>query len=392
MSAGPGPWRRWRDGGRTPLAWRNVTHNRTSMAISSAAIAFAVLIMFMELGFLNGLYDSQTALVTNFRAEIFMVSRAMHNLISNERFSQHRLEQAAAVEGVAGAYPVYIENLAAYVRHPGTGAENGIRVIGVDVDQPVFRHPQLEALVERLRMPETVLYDTTSRSLFGRMPEGTRTEVSGRRVTVAGTFELTGEYYYDGNLVAGEDTFFSLFPGQRRDRVALGLVQLGRGVPERGALARLRAAMPDDVEFLLKDEVIEREKASWRRFSPAAYIFDMGVAVGFVIGVIICYQILYTDILDHIRQLATLKAMGYQGRAIAGLVIRQGLILGALGFAPGLCLSFGMNAVLSRITGVLMRLTPGRVLFVFALTMASCVVSGALVVRKALEADPAELY
>jgi len=377
---------------RTPLAWRNVTRNKSTMVMSLVTIAFAVLIMFLEMGFLNGLFDSQAALTNALQADIFIVSRAMHNVLTSENFSQARLEQAAQIDGVRSVQPLWIESRAAYLRRPDDGQENAIRVLGVDPEIPAFRDPAMAELQKRLRLPETVLFDRRSRHTFGEPGEGASLELAAHRVTVTGTFKLTAEYYYDGNLVTGEDTFFALFPWQRHDQVAMGLVRVQPGYPVATVLANLRASLPDDVEFLTADAISSREKHSWTRLSPVADIFDIGIAVGFVIGVVICYQILYTDILNHVKQLATLQAIGYPGREIAGLVIRQGLLTGLLGFLLGLALAFASNAILHGLTGVTMRLTSSRILFVFVLALGSCLLSGLLVVRKALRADPAELY
>ena len=378
--------------GRTPLAWRNIVHHKVTMLISIAAVAFAVVIMFMELGFLNGLYDSQTGLLEEFRGELVMVSQSLHILNTHETFPRRRLEQAAAFAGVHGAYPIYVEDAVSSLRNPQTGIRNGIRAIAFEVGDPVFRSRRINRLVERLRTPMTILYDTRSRSFFGRLPTGTPTELAERAVTVAGTFSLGPDYYYDGNLLTSGDTFFTLFPHQSRENVFLGVLQLEDDASPDEVQRELNAALSPQVEVLKKSEIIAREKGKWRKATPAGYIFTMGVAVGFVIGVFICYQILYTDISDHLPQLATLKALGYQNRDLIRLVLTQSLLLGVLGFLPAVVMTFGLYSVLTAITGIVTKLTIARVALVFCLTLGMCLVAGLFAVRKALAADPAELF
>lgn len=377
---------------RTPLAWRNIVHNKVTLLISTAAMAFAVVIMFMEIGFLHGLYDSQTGALAVLRADLVMVSRALHIITLDERFSRARLAQAAAVRGVKGVYPVYMEDGFSLLRNPETGMHHAIRVLGFDPADPVFESRQVNAQRARLRQPRTILFDEKSRGLFGPLKAGTATELAGHAVTIAGAFDLGPDYYYDGNALTSLDTFFSLFPHQNRGDVFIGVIQLDRGASSDAVLRELTSIMGPDVEVLKKSGIVAREKATLQKSTPAGAIFTMGVAVGFVIGVFICYQILYTDIADHLPQLATLKALGYQNRDLIRLVLTQAMWLGLLGFLPAIAMTLGLYGILTALTGIVTKLTFARVAFVFTLTLAMCLVSGLLAVRKALAADPAELF
>ena len=378
--------------GRTPLAWRNITHKKVAMIVSVAAVAFAVLIMFMELGFLNGLYDSQTGLTRRLRADLFMVGNSQHTLVAHEDFPRDRLLQAAAIPGVKAVQALYIEDGLSYLRNPATGAKNGIRLIGFDLDAPVFDFPEVERQIPLLRRPLTVLFDVKSRPFFGKFQPGMETELASRKIIVAGTFDLGSDYYYDGNLVTSRDTFFTLLAHRHPDRVMLGLIQLADEASTPQVLAGMKKELHGDVEVMSKEEIIEREKRAWRKATPAGYVFAMGVVVGFIIGVIICYQILYTDIVDHLPQLATMKALGYHNRDLVKLVLKQALLLGILGFIPAVLMTFSLYTTLTGITGIVTLLTVPRILLVLALTLGMCLVSGLLAVRRALEVDPADLF
>ena len=377
---------------RTPLAWRNIVHRKVTMVISAAAISFAILIMFMEVGFLNGLYDSQTGVFQRLNGELVMVSRGLHILNTHEYFPLVRLQHAAGFTGVKAAYPLYIEDLASELRNPANGIKNGIRVLAFDPDAPIFQGRDVAALIPRLRTRMTILFDRQSRSFFGEFFEGEQTELADRAVTVAGTFDLGPDYYYDGNVLTSIDTFLTLFPQRQRGEVSVGVIQLEESASPEAVLRELRAANPSDVDLLSKAEIVAREKATWQKATPAGYVFTMGVAVGFVIGIFICYQILYTDISDHLPQLATMKALGYRNRDLVRLVLTQAILLGLIGFGPAVLLTFGLYSLLTTITGIVTKLTFSRVLLVFVLTIVMCFISGLFAARKALAADPAELF
>jgi len=377
---------------RTPLAWRNLTHHKPSLAVSSLAVAFAILIVFMEIGFLNGLFDSQTALIQSLRADLVMVSHGLHILNTHETFERSRLEQVAGIDGVQRVSPVYIEDRLSTLRNPADGRINTIRVLGIDATDRVFDDDSIAQGIDRLQAPMSVLFDRRSRPFFGVHDEGTAAELAERQVAVAGMVDLGPDYYYDGNVITSAETFFTLFPRRTRDEVSLGLIQLDGRATTTAVLRQVTAAMGPDVDVLTKTDLVDREKAKWRQATPAGYVFTMGVVVGFVIGVFICYQILYTDISDHMRQLATLRALGYQDGQVVRLVLRQATLLGLLGFFPAVAAAFGLYEALTALTGIATVLTTGRVALVFALTLGMSLVSGLLAVRKALTANPADLF
>jgi putative ABC transport system permease protein len=157
-------------------------------------------------------------------------------------------------------------------------------------------------------------------------------------------------------------------------------------------LTQLRQLLPIDVKVMTKDQFVQAEQDFWSVSTPIGYVFSFGVVLGFLVGVIICYQILYADIADHLREYATLKAMGYRGLFFTGVVLEEALLLSLFGFLPALILSEVLYRALGSLTGLLLQLTPGRAASVLGLTMAMCVVSGLLTIRKVLAADPAELF
>src|SRR5690606_33313061 len=174
--------------------------------------------------------------------------------------------------------------------------------------------------------------------------------------------------------------------------VDLGVVQIEPGANAREVKTRLEKLLPNDVAIFTKKEFRERETAFWRDNTPIGYIFWVGAVLGFVVGVIICYQIIYASIASHMAEFATLKAMGYRDGYFMRLVVAESVYLSVLGFIPGLIISSALYWVVADWTGLLMMLTVGRAAQVYAFTIAICIVSGGLAMRKLLSADPADLF
>lgn len=386
---------------RTPLAWKNLTHDGRRLLIAISGVSFAVILIFMELGFLNALLESTVQLLRRLNGEIVIVSRAQYALVAGERFDIRRMYDARELVGVESVSPVYIDTTAAMLRPPG-GRGFPIRVVATPAADPALDIPQFAAQQADLDMIGTALADVTSRRKYGFPTIGPRLkhfqgELNGKKLNLAGQFHLGIDFASDGNLLMTAANFSRFFPhraagGDPLRLIDLGVVRLEQNANPAAVLKNLKRVLPGDVDALTKDQIISREKHFWQTNAPLGYIFMVGAIMGFVVGVVICYQIVYADIADHMKEFATLKAIGYGSRYFVGLVLRQCLYLAALGFIPGFAVSYVSYAALSKITGLTMQMTWGLALTVFAATAAMCIISGLLAVSKLLAADPADLF
>jgi putative ABC transport system permease protein len=402
-----------------PLAWQNLTHDRVRLVLFAAGIGFAVVLMGVQLGIMNSMLDSNTVLIERLDTELVLVNPNRASLLFREGVSRRRLEQAAAVPGVASVAPVYVEYQLGELRH--TAADPGqrtqtrrIRVVGVDPDSGVLNLPEVPAADwQRLKVPGTALYDRKSRphsdqanhpgeSVFGVLADGVETELAGRRITLVGNgFAMGFDFGTDGTLIVSDRTYADWirapFTAPGTDPLAevdLGAVRLQPGADVKAVQRELRErfAADGDVDVLTRGQMIDREKWFWWTNTPIGFAFGAGVVLGFVVGMVICYQILSSDVADHLAEYATLKAIGYPNRYLSLVVLQEALILAAAGFVPGMLVTFGVYVLLTEITGLPMRLTPGRGGLVLVLTVVMCVVSGLMAVGKVKKVDPADVF
>lgn len=387
---------------RTPLAWNNLTSSRSKFLLSSSGVGFAVLLMFMQIGFRNALFDSNVELVNLFQADLILVSPARYNLSSERRFARHWLERAAATEGVDTVAALRTERTTASVKVEGRNAHS-IRVLAIDPDPAFFRRPALAEALQRADASEGILVDRRSKSTYGFRTSDTdelrqqHIELNGRRVYVADSFVLGTDFANDGTLLMSNRMFPQYFPwrsgtGDPLDVVDIGLVKLEQSADRDAVVARLSRLSPAEVVVYRRSDFVAREILFWSRNTPIGIIFGIGTIMGLIVGAIICYQIQFTDISENMPELATLKAMGYNNAYFWGLVMSQSFYLACAGFVPGLAISWLLYDALAAASGLVMRLTAGRIALVWCLTLAMCMASGLLAMRRLWRADPASLF
>jgi putative ABC transport system permease protein len=322
-------------------------------------------------------------------------------MLARERFPRQRLQLARAVGNVE-VYPFYMETLAAALRHTNDKARP-IRIIAYNPADRIIDLPEVNQQLHKLYAPNTALYDVASKPEFefpkpGQPLTDYYAELSGQRLELVGSFLMSTDFANDGNLIMSSANFARYFPNRAfRDDplsvVDMGIVTVKPGTSILDVKKRLIAKFPEeDVTILTKDEIIQREQTFWRKSTPIGYIFFVGEVIGFVVGVIICYQIIYSDLDDHMGEFATLKAMGYTNLYFAGMVLFESFYLALLGFVPGAVVSFLLYQILARRTGLFMVFHLSLAGMVLLKTLGMCAVSGFLALRKLLRADPASLF
>jgi putative ABC transport system permease protein len=383
---------------RTPLAWHNLVHNKVRTAVATAGVTFAVVLIFMQLGFLGSVKTTVTQIYDALDFDLAIRSRQYLHLADTRVFHRDRLYQAASLSGVEEVMPLYVR-LNSW-RNPINGRRRMILVMGTRPEDAAFTVSEIRTKTQLLTDREFVLIDRKSRQEFGPRNGqhfsdadiGQVSEVANRRVQIVGHFELGTGLAADGAILLNSVGFCRLFPGRTLDDVSLGLVKLADGARPAEAAARLQESLPADVETLTRAELVRMELDRWIRETSIGVIFQVGVIVALVVGTVIVYQVLSSDVANHMAEYATLKAMGYTGRHLSTVVLMQAVFLSVLGFVPGLAVSEALYRMTSWLSNIPILMNSGRILFVLVLTVAMCTVSGLGAMRKLNSAEPADLF
>jgi putative ABC transport system permease protein len=371
------------------LAWRMLADRPGRFALSVVGVAFAVVVMFTELGFLNGVTDSSTNFASLLDSDLIVVHPRQRHLKSYVEFPEYYLREVRDVPGVSLALPLYTG--ADYWSNPQDGGRSRVFTIGVDLDHPMLKVPEMAQYRDQLRAPDTVLFDREVRPELGVVAPGTRTLVAGQPTRVVGLFSLGPNFAYEGNLIMSTANYVRRSP-RNQQLVGLGMIQVAPGEKTETVRERIRARMPGLLEVLTPQEIVYRERKYTTDNAPIGIVFGLGLLVGFAIGTVVCYQILFNEVSDHLPQFAMIKAIGHLPRHLTALVLHEALILSFGGYAAGLAAGLGLYELLQNSTALQMNLTLPRATLVFALTTGMCLLAGRLALKKVHATDPADLF
>jgi putative ABC transport system permease protein len=383
--------------GRLPIGWLQLRHNRTRLLAAVGGVAFAGLLVLMQLGFQGALVGSISLPYRALDAQLLISAADMNTLADANPVARARLFQALSVPGVSAVTPVYLGRID---WRQDDGTLRALDVLGLEPSTTPLRPAAIRQQQHALSQADAVLLDLRTRNvdptpLRAATPAAPMSlELRGQAVQVVGHFEIGGGFSADGYLLASDQTFMRLFPSRSAGAPNLGLVTLepGADLATVEQALRDRFGRADDVKVRTLDEAVAADQRFQTTQRPVGVIFGFGIVMGVLVGIVIVYQVLSSDVADHLREYATLKAVGYPPRFFLGIVFEEAAILGVLGFVPGLLAAFGLYAAVAAKTGLPMEMTMARAAVVLVGTVAMCTLAGALATRRLTRADPAELF
>ncbi len=378
------------------LAWRQLSKQKGHFTAALAGVAFAVTLMLGQIGLRDSLLTTATRLYSHLNADIVMTSWQYQFQQGAGVIAEKRFAQALAVPGVSSCMPLQIGWAA--LKNPSDFEEHQIVLLGLNPSDDVFRFEGQAVRFNALTERGTLLFDDQSRSMFGpiaaqaRAAKRVEVQASERQAEVVGLFRLGPGFGTDGYVISSDFTYRILTAGTASPLPSLGLIRLRPGADADQVVKSLTAALPPDVRFVAMPEFIEQEKRYWLRVSPIGFVFTAGLLMGLIVGSVVVYQILYTDVSNHRAEYATMKAMGYRDIQLALLVMRQAVLMSVLGFIPGALMADAIYIITRNATLLPLEMNLLRSSQVYLLTLLMCAGSGAFAMLALRKADPAEIF
>jgi len=380
-----------------PVGWKQLKHNRLRFFAAVAGITFAVILMLVQQGFREALFNSGIRWHTALQYEVVLLSPKTEYLLEVHDFPRIRVLQAAGVAGVQAVTPIYTGQ--AKWRNPEKPEIVWpIFIAAFDPADEGFGSIISAQQQAALRVENFYLFDALARPEYGPIPQLLKEhgvvplEMNSRRIRIGGLFEVGNSFGINGALITSDLNYQRMFPNRHPSNVSLGLIQLRPGTNPQVARDAIAAALPPDVRVLTRAQFQAMEVDYWDRSTPIGYVLNFGVIMGLVVGAIIVYQILFSDVQDHLKEYATLKAMGYSNGYLSRVVLQEAAILAVTGFIPALILTWQVFRMAAAATNLPLQLTVEMTSQVLALTVGMCVFAGLLAMRKVRSADPADVF
>ncbi|MGB0696613.1 MAG: ABC transporter permease DevC [Rhodospirillaceae bacterium] len=386
---------------KTPIPWLQLKYQRAQTIAAVLGIAFTTILLFMQIGFRSSFLNTLTDLPSAIRADIFLMNASTVSVLKPSSFSQHRLFQTLAIDGVESIKPLYWAGL--LMRDPEGNPDylRNIVTLGFSPANSPIAVPGVDNNIELLKRADVFLMDDKSRPEFNpiieQVAQGVRYDIEVRaganqqRIYIENLFSIGANTTANTHLFTSDVTFWDIF-NRDRNRIDVGLITLKEGADPEQVRQAIEDYLPGDVRVLTKSQLLSGERSHYEFNTPIGVIFRFGLFGAIAVGIIILYQILFQIISKYIKDYATLKAIGFSDLKLKFIVLSAAILLAVLGFVPGVMLSWGMYQYISASASLKFEMSPGIVLFVFTTICFICLVSAILAVRKLRDADPADLF
>jgi len=378
------------------LAWRQLVCEKVRFLAALAGVTFGVLLMMFQLGLYWAILDMVARPLEALNGELVILSTNYEYFGSNSEFSRRRLLQAKALPEVADTSPLYGSFMR--WRNPDNGQYKQVYCMGIDPGDNPYLFPGVAKNLYKLTNPENILFDAKSSKEFGDIEDIfsekgiIHGEIQDLKVKVKGLFRMGQTLAANGHAIMGVDAYMRLMPNKSYYMINIGIVRLQPGVDVIMARDRLAAFLADDVQVLTKAEFVHAEQVYWRDRTPVGFVTVAGLLVAMIVGGVVVYQILYTDINDHLHEYATLKAIGWQDNYFFVMIMVQAVVLLLISFLPGSLFTVLINYVARTTAGIPAYVSPQGIGIVFLLASVMCVVAAVLAIRRLRNADPADLF
>lgn len=410
------------------IARKNLLEDIPRFLVAQAGIMFAVSLVTIQIGILNGFTRSTGLLIDHSSADLWIASEDMVHLEVTSPMPLANLIKARGVEGVQRAEALMIR---AALWRSSDRRIAPVRLYGFDPNGQLFANWKVaQGELNALNTPYTIVIDKAQLSAINLKQVGDAGSIGSLPAKLVGLVEETqsmassaavftsletanafstsgfsstaniriqnGEVEVLNNVDAAPARSSSKPPPLPRklslsDSITFVLVQATPGQDMQTLRKRLESALPG-TRALTKVEMAQQTRDYWEKRTGVGFILGLGATVGFVVGMVVVSQILYSSVADHIKEYGTLKAMGASDWIIYRVITEQALWMAVLGYLPSMALCIGLGTWTMAAKGIMILISPATAAGVFCITVVMCVGSAMFAIQKVTRVDPAIVF
>src|SRR5215813_11616608 len=325
------------------LALKMLLGDRAKYIMLISGLTFASLLMTEQAGIFCGIMQWTGSTLDNVGAPIWVVDPMVEQINDTEAMRDTDINRVRSVEGVSWAAPFYQGNLRTRMRD---GSLKFVQLIGIDAT--TFAGAPTEIMkgkLDDLRLPNTVIVDEYGAQKLGRDPAkpvtvGETFEINDHEARVVGICRTRMSFSGNPYLFTTYDQALQYAPNTRK--MLSGVLAAAPPGEDPGRVAR-RISQATGLKACTKKEFFWLTVWWYIKNTGIPIAFGATVLLGFVVGLAISSQTFYSFVLENLRNLAALKAMGAPDRMLARMVMLQTLTVGLIGYGCGVGLATGFG-------------------------------------------------
>jgi putative ABC transport system permease protein len=370
------------------LASRNLFHDRVRLVATVVGIVFSIVLVTVQLGVFLSFERMITTIIDHAQADFWIVPIETKSFEGSALLSGRARFEALSVTGVTEVVPI-VAGYASWHK-PDDGASTPVLLVGAPTTSAALRPWNVvEGGPEDLSMRDAVAIDRSYFKQLGIAQLGGAAEINNQRARVTAVTKGIRSF----------TTMPDIFTSLERARAYLGvpaskanyyIVRISQDA-DAAAVRRRLAVSLSDAEVLTPEEFRHRSRAFWL-FDTGAGAALLGSAIlGIIVGTIIVAQTLYSSTKDHLKEFATLRAIGSSCRYILMVILVQALLSAVVGFT--IAASIGLALVAATTDAALpIVMTPMLTAGLFVLTLIMCAIAAISAIRVVTRIDPAVVF
>ncbi len=374
------------------LALKMLLGDRAKYAMLIGGLAFATLLMMQQSAVFLGLMSWTTSHLRNIRAPIWVGDAKVEQANEVKAMRDTEVNRVRSVPGVDWAVPLFFTILQSRLQD---GNFKPVMIVGLDTATLVGRPAlMLKGRLEDVRLPNAVIIDdlAVQRLSAGRkkpLEVGDVFEINDKEARIVGICKAERHFF-------GYPYIFTTFDQARlfspKTRKMLSIV-LASPIKGRSAVDVAKAIRAETGLAAYDENGFGWATIWWYvRNTGIPMSFGTTILLGFIVGIVICGQTFYLFVLDNLRHLGALKAMGASNFTIATMLLLQAMTVGVVGFGigAGLTVLFGFGVLDKGMPPFMMpwQLPVGT----FIVIMVICVFAAVLGILRIWKVEPAIVF
>ena len=370
------------------LAFRNLFHDRVRLVATVVGIVFSIILVTVQLGVFLSFERMVTTMIDHAQADFWIVPSETKSFEESSFLNGTERLQALSINGVTAAVPVIVGY--ASWRKPNGGASTPVLVIGTP-DTSIGLQPWnvVEGSLRDLSMPEGVAIDRSYFEQLGIAQIGEHAEINNHKARVVAVTKGIRSFTTTPHVFASLERARA-YLGAPPNKANFFIVRISPNADAEVIRSRLASSLPG-AEVLTSEQFRHRTRQFWL-FDTGAGAALLGSAIlGIIVGTIIVAQTLYSSTKDHLKEFATLRAIGSSYKYILKVILGQALLSAVIGFS----IAAAIDLVLVKMTAdaaLPIIMTPALTLGLFMLTVTMCSIAAISAIRVVTRIDPVLVF